>query len=86
MLTSNAIFIRRTAGVGVLSPEMAVDYGCTGPVLRGSGVDWDLRRDGEPIYTRMYDGYQFEVIAQVNGHYPQDHDYPPVPAGGGVGR
>ena len=33
LLTSNAIFIRRTAGVGVLSPEMAIDYGCTGPVL-----------------------------------------------------
>ena len=52
VLTSNAIFIRRTAGIGVLSPEMAIDYGCTGPVLRGSGVDWDLRRDGEPLYTR----------------------------------
>ena len=51
LLTSNAIFIRRTAGIGVLSAEMAIDYGCTGPVLRGSGVDWDLRRDGEPRYT-----------------------------------
>jgi NADH-quinone oxidoreductase subunit D len=79
VLTSNGIFIRRTAGVGVLSPEMAIDYGCTGPVLRGSGVKWDLRRDGEPIYTRMYDGYQFEVIAEVHGRYPQDHAYPPVP-------
>ena len=63
VLTSNAIFIRRTAAVGVLSPETAIDYGCTGPVLRGSGVDWDLRRDGEPRYTEMYDGYQFDVIA-----------------------
>jgi NADH-quinone oxidoreductase subunit D len=79
VLTSNEIFIRRTAGVGVLSPEMAIDYGCTGPVLRGSGVDWDLRRDGEPFCTRMYDGYKFEVIAQVNGRYPQDHPYPAVP-------
>ena len=79
VLTSNAIFVRRTAGVGVLSPEMAFDYGCTGPVLRGSGVDWDLRRDGEPIYTRMYEGYRFAVIAQVNGHYPRDYAYPPVP-------
>ena len=52
LLTSNAIFIHRAAGIGVLAPAMAVDYGCTGPVLRGSGVDWDLRRDGEPIYTR----------------------------------
>jgi len=85
LLTSNAIFIRRTAGVGVLSPQMAVDYGCTGPVLRGSGVDWDLRRDGEPRCTQMYEGYKFEVIAQTNGQYPQDHDYPPVPAAAVLG-
>ncbi len=40
---------------------MAIDFGCTGPVLRGSGVDHDLRRDGEPIYTRMYEGYNFKI-------------------------
>ena len=80
VLTSNEIFIRRTAGIGVLSREMAVSYGTSGPVLRGSGVDWDLRRDGEPRVTRMYDGYKFEVIVEVDGHYPQDRDdYPPVP-------
>src|SRR5438477_2334716 len=79
LLTSNAIFVRRTAGLGVLSPEMAIDYGCTGPVLRGSGVDQDLRRDGEDRYTEMYDGYAFEVIVEKNGRYPQDRDYPPVP-------
>jgi len=79
LLTSNAIFIRRTANVGVLPAEMAIDYGCTGPVLRGSGVDQDLRRDGEEQYTEMYDGYAFEVIVQRDGHYPKDHDYPPVP-------
>ncbi len=62
LLTRNQIFIKRTAAIGVLSPEMAIDYGCTGPVLRGSGVDNDLRRDGEPIYTRMYEGYDFEVV------------------------
>jgi len=62
LLTHNAIFIQRTAGLGVLSAEMAIDYGCTGPVLRGSGVDFDLRRDGEPIYTRMYEGYQYNVV------------------------
>lgn len=61
LLTRNAIFISRTAGIGVLTPEMAVSYGCTGPVLRGSGVNVDLRRDGEPIYTRMYAGYEFDV-------------------------
>ena len=36
LLTRNAIFVRRTAGLGILSPEMAMSYGCTGPVLRGS--------------------------------------------------
>ena len=61
LLTRNAIFIKRTSGIGILSPEMAVSYGCTGPVLRGSGVDFDLRRDGEPIYTKMYAGYDFEI-------------------------
>ena len=79
LLTSNAIFVRRTADIGVLSPEMAIDYGCTGPVLRGSGVDHDLRRDGEQRYTEMYDGYAFEVIVQKDGHYPKDHQYPKVP-------
>jgi len=61
LLTRNAIFIKRTAAIGVLSREMAKSYGCTGPVLRGSGVDYDLRRDGEEIYTRMYKGYEFEI-------------------------
>ncbi|MCA9060164.1 MAG: NADH-quinone oxidoreductase subunit D, partial [Planctomycetaceae bacterium] len=51
----------RTAGLGILSPELAVSYGCTGPVLRGSGVDFDLRRDGDPIYTSMYEGYDFNI-------------------------
>ena len=50
---------------------MAIDYGCTGPVLRGSGVDYDLRRDGEDRYTDMYDGYAFEVIVEKDGHYPR---------------
>lgn len=61
LLTRNAIFVKRTANLGILSPEMAMSYGCTGPVLRGSGVDFDLRRDGEPIYTRMYEGYKFKI-------------------------
>jgi NADH-quinone oxidoreductase subunit D len=79
VLTDNAIFIRRSAAVGVLSAEMAIDYGCTGPVLRASGVDWDLRRDGEPCYTRLYDGYEFDVIAETGGSYPGAEQYPPVP-------
>lgn len=79
VLTSNALFIKRTAGVGILPADQAIDFGCTGPVLRGSGVKWDLRRDGEPIYTRMYADYDFEIIAQVDGRYPQDQEYPAVP-------
>lgn len=80
LLTTNAIFVKRTAGIGVMSREMAIDYGTSGPVLRGSGVDLDLRRDGESIYTAMYDGYAFEVAVMKDGHYPRDHQYPPVPA------
>ncbi len=85
LLTTNKIFIQRTAGIGIMSADMAIDYGCTGPVLRGSGVDHDLRRDGEERYTEMYDGYAFEVVAEKDGHYPQDHDYPPVPPEAVVG-
>ncbi|MEZ6054632.1 MAG: NADH-quinone oxidoreductase subunit D, partial [Planctomycetaceae bacterium] len=62
LLTKNSIFIKRTAAIGVMSGEMAIDYGCTGPVLRGSGIDHDLRRDGDPIYTRMYEGYDWDVV------------------------
>ena len=80
LLTSNAIFIKRAAGVGIISPELATQYGCTGPVLRGSGVYQDLRRHGDPFYTRMYDDYEFEVIVEKDGHYPRDQHYPPVPA------
>ena len=79
LLTTNSIFIKRTANIGVMDAEMVTDYGCTGPVLRGSGVDHDLRRDGEEIYTEMYDDYAFEVVVQKDGHYPRDHKYPPVP-------
>ena len=79
LLTTNAIFVKRTANIGVMPAAMAIDFGTSGPVLRGSGVDWDLRRDGDPYYTAMYDGYQYEIICERQGHYPRDHDYPAVP-------
>jgi NADH-quinone oxidoreductase subunit D len=85
LLTNNAIFIRRTADVGLLPAAMALDYGCTGPVLRASGVDWDLRRDGEPLFTEMYEDYTWRVIAPRDGKYPEDHPYPPVPKEAVVG-
>jgi NADH-quinone oxidoreductase subunit D len=80
LLTTNAIFIKRTASIGVISRELAISYGCTGPVLRGSGVDHDLRFNGEEIYTEMYDGYVFEVVCEKDGEYPADEDYPDVPS------
>lgn len=72
LLTDNAIFIARTAGVGVLSAEKAVDYGCTGPVLRAGGVAWDLRANGEALYTEMYEGYKWRIIYPEDGVYPGD--------------
>jgi NADH-quinone oxidoreductase subunit D len=85
VLTSNEVFIRRTANIGTMPAEMAIDYGCSGPVLRGSGVDWDLRRDGEPSYTSMYADYDFDVIAPINGHYRHEERYPAVPPEAVVG-
>jgi len=45
LLMQNHIFVKRTANIGVISREMALDFGLTGPMLRGSAIDWDLRRD-----------------------------------------
>tara|TARA_B100000925_G_scaffold240856_1_gene190043 strand:- start:2484 stop:3620 length:1137 start_codon:yes stop_codon:yes gene_type:complete len=59
LVGENKIFIGRTANVGVVSKEMAYDYGATGPVLRGSGVDWDLRKK-RPY--GIYDKFDFDVI------------------------
>jgi NADH-quinone oxidoreductase subunit D len=59
LLSFNKIFIDRTADVGVLPPEVALNYGASGPVLRGSGVDWDLRRD-DPY--SIYDRFDYNVV------------------------
>lgn len=72
LLTRNAIFIKRTAAIGVMSAEMAVSHGCTGPVLRGSGVEYDLRRHGESIYTRMYDDFEFDIPVAPFGDAPPE--------------
>jgi NADH-quinone oxidoreductase subunit D len=58
LLTGNKIWQKRIQGVGVISAEDAIDLGVTGPSLRGSGVDWDLRRD-QPYSG--YENYDFEV-------------------------
>jgi len=54
LLMDNKIFIERTAGIGVLDPDLAINYGVTGPMLRGSGVRLDLRRnDGYSVYPEL---------------------------------
>jgi NADH:ubiquinone oxidoreductase subunit D len=54
LLTDNIIFQERTRSVGILSAEKALSYGCTGPVLRGSGVSYDVRcNDPYSIYDRL---------------------------------
>ncbi len=54
LLTKNAIFVNRTRGVGVLTREDAVSYAASGPMLRGSGVKWDLRKDAPySVYPEM---------------------------------
>jgi NADH-quinone oxidoreductase subunit D len=64
LLTENRIWKQRTVGVGIVSPERALNLGFTGPMLRGSGVAWDLRK------TQPYDVYHkmdFDVPVGVTG-------------------
>ncbi len=58
LLTFNKIFVNRSANVGVMTPEQAWSWGVSGPSLRGSGVDFDLRRD-DPY--SIYDRFQWKV-------------------------
>ena len=64
LLTDNRIWKQRTVGIGVLSPEKAQQLGCTGPMLRGSGVEWDLRKK-QPY--AMYHEMDFDIPVGVNG-------------------
>jgi NADH-quinone oxidoreductase subunit D len=64
LLTGNPIFMMRTKGVGRLSMEDAIALGATGPTLRGSGVDIDLRRDAP--YTG-YENFRFKVPVSTEG-------------------
>jgi NADH-quinone oxidoreductase subunit D len=58
LLTRNNIFLDRTRGIGIISKEVAMDYGVTGPNLRASGVEWDIRK-AHPYGG--YDQFAFEV-------------------------
>lgn len=54
LLSNNQIFIQRTANIGVLPADVAINNGCSGPMLRGSGIKWDLRRvDGYSVYPEL---------------------------------
>ncbi|MGJ1390397.1 NADH-quinone oxidoreductase subunit D [Sphingobacterium spiritivorum] len=54
LLTQNQIFISRTANIGALPADVAINYGCSGPMLRASGIKWDLRRvDGYSVYPEL---------------------------------
>ena len=64
LLTDNRIWKQRTVGIGVVSPERALALGFTGPMLRGSGVEWDLRRK-QPY--EVYDRLEFDIPVGVNG-------------------
>jgi NADH-quinone oxidoreductase subunit D len=64
LLTDNRIWKQRTVGIGVVSPERAFQLGFSGPMLRGSGIAWDLRK------KQPYDGYEqldFDIPVGVNG-------------------
>src|SRR5687767_7170085 len=78
LLTTNHIFVKRTAGLGILSKERALSNACSGPMLRGSlnrkagDPEWDLRKM-KPYYCG-YDTYDFQVVIP-----PFDDDYYGVP-------
>ena len=78
LLTDNRIWKQRTVGIGVVTPERAKALGFTGPMLRGSGVEWDLRRK-QPY--EVYDRMAFDIPIGVNGdcydrYLVQSHNAP----------
>jgi NADH-quinone oxidoreductase subunit D len=64
LLTDNRIWKQRTVGIGVVTPEQALQWGFTGPMLRGSGVAWDLRKK-QPY--EVYDRVEFDIPVGTNG-------------------
>jgi len=64
LLTTNRIWVTRTKGVGILKPEDSIALGVTGPVLRASGVKWDLRK-AQPY--ECYKDLDFEIPTGMNG-------------------
>ena len=64
LLTDNRIWKQRTVGIGMVTPERALQLGMTGPMLRGSGIAWDLRKK-QPY--EVYDRMDFDIPVGVNG-------------------
>ena len=64
LLTDNRIWKQRTVGIGVVTPERALQLGFTGPMLRGSGIAWDLRKK-QPY--EVYDRLDFDIPVGVEG-------------------
>lgn len=64
LLTGNEIFQLRTRGIGNMEKEWAIDLGLTGPLLRATGFDWDLRKDNPYL---IYDSFDFDVPTGENG-------------------
>jgi len=64
LLTKNPIWLRRTVGIGKLTADEAIAWGLSGPSLRGSGVDWDIRKN-EPYSS--YDKFDFKVPTRPEG-------------------
>jgi NADH-quinone oxidoreductase subunit D len=64
LLTDNRIWKQRLVDVGIMSPERALQMGLTGPMLRGSGIEWDLRKK-QPY--EVYDKLDFDIPVGVNG-------------------
>ena len=64
LLTDNRIWKQRTVGIGVVSGERALQLGFTGPMLRGSGIEWDLRKK-QPY--AVYDQVEFDIPVGTNG-------------------
>ena len=64
LLTDNRIWKQRTVDIGIVTPERALQLGFTGPMLRGSGIEWDLRRK-QPYET--YNELDFKIPIGVNG-------------------
>ena len=64
LLTENPIFEARTEGIGTLSAEDAIAYGCSGPVLRASGVPYDVRK-ADPY--SIYDRFEFDIPVGLKG-------------------